>query len=379
MDTDRLAPSCSVVSPPSKTSAVWQHFGFAKDDHGKLINDSRVICKLCGQKVAHGGGTTNLRNHLCTKHRPTYNELVAGSSTEREQSSLDEFVRPTQVKRLPPYSTRAAQLTDAVADFIVRDLRPVSVVDGEGFLQLMEIAEPQFVVPCRKTIMNVIDRKYTEVKRTVRGAMTGQNCVTLTTDMWTSHAGNGYFSLTAHYITSDFEMKHSSLQCHHMPGTHDHSHIAEAISTSTGEWCIDLERDVTAFTTDNGSNIVKAVEQDLGKLRLPCAGHTLNLSVQKAFEVHAVQKAVSRSKKIVEHFNKSRLHRVELQSKQEMLGLPKHNLIQVCYTVCKPVFSPYACIMYYPAKMLSIMGSRYTLSILCTFTTGSTTQVELYL
>jgi len=186
------------------------------------------------------------------------------------------------VKKLPPHSTHAAQLTDAVADFIVRDLRPVRVVDGEGFFQL---AEPQFVVPCRKTIMNVIDRKYTEVKRTVCGAMIGQNCVTLTTDMWTSCAGNGYFFLTANYITSDFEMKHSSLQCHHTLGTHEHSHIAGAISTSTGEWCIDLERDVTAFTTDNGSSIVKAVEQDLGKLRLPCAGHTLNLSVQKAFEV----------------------------------------------------------------------------------------------
>jgi len=58
-----------------------------------------------------------------------------------------------------------------------------------------------------------------------------------------------------------------------------------------------------------------------------------NLSVQKAFEVPAVRKAVSRSKKIVEHFNKSRLHREELVSKQEMLGLPKHNIIQVCYTI----------------------------------------------
>ena len=84
--------SSSVVSPPSKTSSVWQHFSFVKDDHGKLLNESPAICKLCGQKFAHGGGMTNPKNHLQTKHRPTYNELTAGSLTEREESSLDEFV-----------------------------------------------------------------------------------------------------------------------------------------------------------------------------------------------------------------------------------------------------------------------------------------------
>ena len=157
----------------------------------------------------------------------------------------------------------------------------------------MQLAEPRFVVPCKKAMMSVIDRKYTALKRTVRGAMIGQHSVTLTTDIWTSRSGEGYFSLTAHYVTSGFEMKHSSLQCHHMAGTHNHSNLSGAISDSLGEWCIDVDKDVTAF---NGSNVVKAVEEDLDKVHLPCAGHTLNLSVQKAFEVQAVQKAISRSK-----------------------------------------------------------------------------------
>ena len=60
------------------------------------------------------------------------------------------------------------------------------MVDGDGFLQLMQLAESCFVVPCRKTMMSVIDRKYAALKRTVRGAMIGQHSVTLTTDMWTS-------------------------------------------------------------------------------------------------------------------------------------------------------------------------------------------------
>ena len=64
--------------------------------------------------------------------------------------------------------------------------------------------------------------------------MIGQHSVTLTTDMWTSQSGESYFSLTAHYVTSGFGIKHSSLQCHHMPGTHDHSHLSSVIHLANG-------------------------------------------------------------------------------------------------------------------------------------------------
>ena len=39
-------------------------------------------------------------------------------------------------------SATAKKLTESVVEVIVRDLRPVSTVDGDGFLNLMEVAEP---------------------------------------------------------------------------------------------------------------------------------------------------------------------------------------------------------------------------------------------
>ena len=122
-------------------------------------------------------------------------------------------------------------------------------------------------------------------------------------------------------------MHSSQLHCHHMPGVHDHMHISEGITSAVMEWCINLD-DIVAFVTDNGSNIKKSVKEDLDKLHLPCAGHTLNLSVQKAFSVPEIQTAISRAKKVVEHFNRSRLHYEKLEEKQQLLGLTKHKLIQ---------------------------------------------------
>ena len=74
----------------------------------------------------------------------------------------------------------------------------------------------------------------------------------LTTDMWTSRAGDGYCLLTVHHVTERFKMHSSQLQCQHLPGVHDHS---EAITGALCEWRIQLGKDIVAFVTDNISNI----------------------------------------------------------------------------------------------------------------------------
>ena len=122
-------------------------------------------------------------------------------------------------------------------------------------------------------------------------------------------------------------------------GAHDHSNLSGAISDSLSEWCIDLDKDVTAFTADNGSNVVKAIEEDLDKVCLLCAGYTLNLSVQKA---------IICSKKVVEQ---SSPHREELENKQEMLYIFPQTHIMQCH-------------------------NRLNLFNVLTSAAGSTTQVE---
>lgn len=64
----------NVVSPIGRTSLVWKYFGFIGDSDGNLSKE-KAVCKLCSQKVAHGGGTTNMKNHLKTKHLPEFTGL----------------------------------------------------------------------------------------------------------------------------------------------------------------------------------------------------------------------------------------------------------------------------------------------------------------
>ena len=139
-------------------SVVWKYFGIEKNSSGAAQRDRRVTCKLRAQKVAHSGGTTNLRNNLKTNHRVEFEELYGN---ETNQTSIDSFVQrsSSSVKKLLYNLPRAVELTSAVVEFVARDLRPVSVVDGHGFLNLMEVAEPWYTIPCQRTIMNLNDRK----------------------------------------------------------------------------------------------------------------------------------------------------------------------------------------------------------------------------
>ena len=62
--------------------------------------------------------------------------------------------------RLSANSHQAKVLTDTVTNFIIKDMRPVSTVDGVGFVRLIKVAEPHYSVPCRKSIMGLIDQKF---------------------------------------------------------------------------------------------------------------------------------------------------------------------------------------------------------------------------
>ena len=228
VDSDNAS---AIVTPSKKTAAVWKLFGFWKNEKGKKA----MSCKLCEKAVVHAGGTTNLKNHLFIWHRPEYNELY--NQTElKTQPWLTDFTRTvaaTHTEKFAATSEHVKMLMQAVAEFIAKDLCPIAVVDGVGFLNLIHLAEPRYVVSCRAGLL-------------------------YNNSVW-------------------------------------HSRVSV---------------------------------EDLDKLCIPSAGHTLNLSVQAALKVSQLSTVLAWCCQIVGHFNKSRTDREELTGKQALLELPQYNLLQ---------------------------------------------------
>ena len=191
-----------------------------------------------------------------------------------------------------------------MVDFVVRNLRPVNIVDSVRFLHLLNVAEPQSIVPCRCTIDSYIDRRYLHVavKTCVKQELKQVEYMGLMTDMLTSRYKDGYISLSTHSISPQFVMQHCNLHRCHFPSNHTALNIVTKLwEMVENGWRVDLEAQVPAFTTDNAKNVVNAVSENLMLVAIPCAGHSLNLAVQDALAVKGLHTTLARAKKIVEH------------------------------------------------------------------------------
>ena len=65
------------MAAKKRTSAVWQFFNepVMVVEKGKEVK--KIPCKLCDKRLADGGGTSNLMNHLEAKH-PVEHEQLTG-------------------------------------------------------------------------------------------------------------------------------------------------------------------------------------------------------------------------------------------------------------------------------------------------------------
>ena len=100
-----------------------------------------------------------------------------------------------------------------------------------------------------------------------------------TTDGWTSRAVQHFISLTIHYMTQNFKLHHYMLNFQHLPTTHTHRHIQDIPVNSLTTWGINTEKQAF-FTSDNGANVVKAINTRGNWTRIPCFAHCLQLAIK---------------------------------------------------------------------------------------------------
>jgi len=69
---------------------------------------------------------------------------------ETTSSTLDRFITK-HVMPLRQSSDKVKKPTYAVCEMMARDIRPISIVNHVGFLNVLKEVEPCFFVPCHST------------------------------------------------------------------------------------------------------------------------------------------------------------------------------------------------------------------------------------
>ena len=314
---------CSDVYTNSnrKISDVWKYFT-------KTPDKKKAICSICHKELAYSGGTTNLRDHVSSKHPLQY--FPAGkTATGSKTTTLDGFVRPSKCSE-----ARAKGITDRVSQMIVQDLRPIRLVECEGFRNLLSYLEPGYTLPSRKQFSMEINHKFEACKDKLKKCLEAEALsMALTTDIWTSMATEEYMTVTAHYIDPNLKLQNFVLETLPFPERHTGVNVAEKLKGVGERWGITHK--VIIVNHDQGSNMEAAMEiltEECNWQSLACSAHRLQLCILAGLKVNAIDKLTAAVKKIVSHFSHSVVATEALKNKQQQMNITAKKLINSCPT-----------------------------------------------
>lgn len=121
-------------------------------------------------------------------------------------------------------------------------MRPVNIVSGEGFKQLVEFLEPGYSLPKRDTVMYAITSKYNTTKETLLDKIKSCTALSLTMDIWTSNQMESYMTVTAHFISNDWRLHSFMLETKVVEISHTAANIAERLSEVMADFKIPAEK-----------------------------------------------------------------------------------------------------------------------------------------
>ena len=298
----------------AKKSSVWDHF--------TNKNDNDVSCNLCNAVLKYSSSTSSMMYHLKTRHpqasmgeknyhqsQPTLPAVLAGRQCDKQCSEA---------------------ITQKICGMVEKDMLPIDFVSGEGFLELMQLIERDYIVPSRQTITSRIEARFVKKKDDLKARLHRARCVAITTDCWTALTTESYVTVTCHWTDEDWQVKSAVLLTKSMPGRHTADNLAAALKESVDAW--GMTGKVVACVHDNVSNIVAAnIPERVDWVSVACFAHTLQLVINDAFKLF-VYRVISAAGKLVRHFNHSTVACKALEAKQQQMQLPKHKLIQSCKT-----------------------------------------------
>jgi hypothetical protein len=293
------------AKPPGQ-SWIWGYF-----DQYKPIAPYRRIVKclvevqrkngieICGHFMGTDSSTGNFISHLGT-HRITeesYRRNMAEMQKRNQllQPRVDEMMRQI-ITNNPEIKIRRDRKLAAI---LIKDNRPISMCNDEGFVEFIHEFDPNYQIPCDKTIQQLLAESYNQIKE-VLVAKLKKNVIScsITTDLWTARSRSGYIGVTCSFIDNDFKLCEAILSIQFVPYPHTGNNICGVLREIISNW--NLNGKVFTITTDNGSNMVRAGKLMNELVRLPCTAHTLQLVVGKGLLPAEV--LIARAKRLINFF-----------------------------------------------------------------------------
>ncbi|ETE68899.1 putative histone-lysine N-methyltransferase PRDM7, partial [Ophiophagus hannah] len=271
----------NLVGLSQAQSQYWTFFGFQGDAYGHILDKSKIICKVCGVQLNYSGDITSLRQHLIFNHRCEYIRFL-----KLQVANLNEGLGEFGI----PQSPILGQMTQAVAHFIVLDLMPVEVVEGEGFGQMLAVLSPNYKSPGAATLTHtVLKDMYSQVKGKILELVLALPQCSLSLDIWCHSSTLTYLTLTVHYVDDCFEPQARVLSSRPIPENPSTKTLMESLTEATKEWGVHKS---TLYTMGGIGPAFQQAAAALGWTALPCIGQVLRAAMEAVLSQPMAQSAL---------------------------------------------------------------------------------------
>jgi hypothetical protein len=209
----------------------------------------------------------------------------------------------------------------------ITDFQPFSVVEDAGFKQFVSALNPSYQLPNRHTLSRTtIPALYEETVLKVKDCISQGMKFCITTDCWTSRNTVNYMAVTAHFVSSEFQLCSLLLECCATDFSHTSENLATELRRVVESWGI--ENKILLAVSDNAANIKNAISTKLSWNHFGCFAHTLNLIVKDALKNKEMSAIIEKVKQIVAHFRKSCVSNEKLMVYQRNAGNEPLKLLQ---------------------------------------------------
>nr|CAH0105858.1 unnamed protein product [Daphnia galeata] len=217
-------------------------------------------CVYCKDEKYHNGSSDSFSNflrHLRRVHEKEYEQMKAGGkSHSSDQSSMKNFLASNIPK------DRQKKIDNLIAEMIVLDNLPLTILQREGFRKLISFIAPIYKIPSYEKMRDtVIPSMYSRIVEGVKEILNSCDVATIMLDLWSSNSMLGFMGVSFSSVTADYIPFTCFLNMKEMPKNHTAEAILSESECVFSDW--GLNGKVIRTVTDNASNMTKAFKMQL--------------------------------------------------------------------------------------------------------------------
>jgi len=294
------SPSPNIISDTSQDSLesniICEKRSTWISEHINRIDDTKVICLICNKelKFKRGGSNSNIHKHPCFVKLKT--EGFSGS----KKLNSNKIYGP----RLP--SRQQNYITSLLKNWLILNEKPFRITRDENFKKFILALNNSYRIPSPNTIKELIMKDLGYLRTYLKQKLLPKlENFSLSVDLFTSDADDHLMCVTIHFFEVDSGKLKSKVlffkDCTstlHVTG----KEISKVLKSELKELNSNIDR-VLVITSDSGSNVKNAIEEELKITFNHCIPHKLNLIVNTGFQ--EIFSLLDKCKSMVSFVNKS--------------------------------------------------------------------------